>query len=227
MPRTRTTALAVALLLAPAVLAGQPAEVPRAPAGPPIWVSAGVGYFSLAGFDDAGHGGSWQWDDAFQLRATAERSLRRDITLGVAGTFARLPYAISGGTCHGCRGDGTVWQALASIRLGGGGGVGFHSVLEGAVGATGFTSFERGTDVSSMPGNPSPAQSVVPTASITYGAGYTINPGLEVNFVQDLGFVFYDSEAGGTGAPVGGSGNGTPRFGVSRLTLRYIIGGRR
>ena len=218
----RTTIVAGIVLAAPLHTAdGQVRRIPSAPS-PRLatWGAASGALMTLGRFNGGAEGEEWAWGDGLQLRGALEQSLRRDIAVGIVGTYARLPITVLGGSCNGCRGDGVVWQALASARLGGGGGIGFHSVLEGVAGITGFGPFSRGRDESSVPGEPtSAAQSMSPTIGVSYGVGYTINPGFEVNFGQDIGLIFYDvSDL----APAGAAGR--PQFRTTRLTLRYAFG---
>ena len=217
----RTTIVAGIVLAAPLLsLDAQVRRIPSAQPRLPTWVAASGALMNLGSFNGGAQGEEWRWGDGLQLRGALEQTLRRDIAVGIVGTYARLPITVFGGSCNGCSGEGTVWQALASARLGGGGGIGFHSVLEGVAGITGFGPFSRGRDASSVPGEPtSAAQGMSPTIGVSYGVGYTITPGFDVNFGQDIGLIFYDvSEL----APVGASSR--PQFRTTRLTLRYAFG---
>mgnify|MGYP006146011941 CR=1 FL=1 len=49
--------------------------------------------------------------------------------------------------------------------------------------------------------------------------GYTLNPGLEISLVQEIGIFIYGSA---DGAP--STATSTPRFNSTRLTLRYALG---
>ena len=208
------------LLLVPFhAAAAQVAPLPADRGTPAAWVSVAGALVDLASFHGGEDGAVWNWGSGVQVRGTLERAIRRDMTVGVSGSYARLPLSVSGGACSGCRGDGTVWQAMGLFRLGGGGGVGFHSALEASAGVSGFTSFTRGSDPLSVPGPlTTPHRSIVPSASVSYGVGYTLNPGLELTFVQELGIFFY-----GPSAAAPSDASSTPRFQTTRLSLRYAL----
>lgn len=223
MPIPRTTARTarlvagrLALLLGSAVpLAAQVEPLPGGSTGPAaLAVTASAALFDLDAFEGGSDGGIWRYSGGMQFRGGIERSLRRDVAVGVAGSYARLPLRVQGGLCSGCAGEATVWQALATARLGGSRGIGFHSVLEGTAGVTGFTAFERGSDPSSAPGFTS-GNSVAPTFGVSYGVGYTVQPRVDVSLVQEIGVMRYDPGASGTSS--------TPRFRSTRFTVRYAL----
>lgn len=212
----RSTIVAVIILAGAAQSSlAQVIALPSTPPAQPTWISVAGALFDVArarGGDDS----EFAFGNGLQTRVALERSLRRDIAVGVVGTFARLPVTIIGGTCNLCRGDATVWQGLVSARLGGGGDIGFHSVLEGVLGVTGFGNVDQ--DETSAGGS-SPGQTIAPTVGVSYGAGYTITRGFEVNFAQEVGLIF--SQGGGSGTSGGSS---IARYNATRLTLRYALG---
>lgn len=228
-PSTRlagaTLAAAALLALAPFAarpLAAQVVPIPSASSGSPVWVSVSGALYDLQSFAGGDDGAEWDWGSGVQGRVTVERALRRDLAVGIAGTFSRLPLTAWGGSCNGCQGDATVWTAMGTLRLGGGGGIGFHSVFEASAGAAGFTNFTRDSDASSVPGPPTAAaHGIVPAIAASYGAGYTLTPGLELSLVQEIGIFFYSpADAAPSGA------TSTPRFNATRLMLRHAIGRR-
>lgn len=214
---------------APGVLAytagAQVRPLPQARETTATWVSASGALVDLQSFYGGAAGEAWNWGSGVQLRGTIERALRRDMSVGVAGSFARLPLTVSGGTCgSGCEGDGTVWTAMGVLRLGGGGGIGFHSAFEASAGAAGFTNLP-GPGAQFQPGDAGSGastaahSSIVPAVAAAYGVGYTLTPGLEISLVQEIGIFIYGAA---DGAPSNGAS--TPRFNSTRLTLRYALG---
>lgn len=217
-----TIAVAAGLVLAADPVGAQVVEIPSDAGRKPTWVSLSGGLYDMQDFHGGDDGGYWSWGDGVQLRGSIERSIRRDMTVGLTGGFARLPLTNSGGACSGCEGDATIWQAMGTLRLGGGGTIGFHSVFEASAGAAGFANIERGTDPLSFPGNvTTPEHDVVPAFSAAYGAGYTLTRGLEISLVQEIGIFMYEPA---DAAP--SSAGSTPRFRSTRLTLRYALGRR-
>lgn len=217
MPNLRSSITAVALLAAPMhTIAAQVVPLPGDSPAPTIWVSASGALLNLQSFHGGAGGEGWNWGDAVQLRGGVERALRRDMSFGVTGSYARVPLTVTGGQCNGCQGKATAWQGMATLRLGGGGGIGFHSVFEASAGAAGFTNFVR-DGAAVLPGPLTTAhRSIVPAIGASYGVGYGLIPGLELSLVQEVGiFIYGPSESAPSGA------SSTPRFQSTRLTLRY------
>jgi hypothetical protein len=221
-PAAATLAGAALLALAPLAarpLAAQVVPVPPSSAGSPVWVSLSGALYDVQSFAGGVDGADWNWGSGVQARGTVERALRRDMAVGIAGSYARLPLTATGGACNGCEGNATVWTAMGTLRLGGGGGIGFHSVFEASAGAAGFANFTRGSDPSSVPGPPtSAAHGIVPAIAAAWGAGYTLTRGLELSFVHEVGIFFYRPADGATSGS-----SSTPRFNATRLTLRRAI----
>lgn len=225
MPILRSSYVAALVLVATAhTAAAQVRPLPEAGQAPVTWVSASGALLDVQSFYGGAAGEAWNWGSGVQLRGTIERALRRDMTVGVAGSFARLPLTVGGGSClSACEGDGTIWTAMGVLRLGGGGGIGFHSAFEASAGAAGFMNIP-GPGAEFGPGDSGSADgeahnSVVPVVAAAYGVGYTLNPGLEISLVQEIGIFIYGTA---DGAP--SNGTSTPRFNATRLTLRYALG---
>lgn len=215
----RNSIAAAILMAGPAqTLAAQVVALPAAPRTRTVWVSGAGALFDIQRFHAGDDGAEWTFGSAVQMRGAAEVSLRRDIAVGVAGTWASLPVTALGGSCNGCRGDITVWQALATARLGGGGGIGFHTVLEGVAGVTGFSNFSQDPG-STFPGSISAEKSLSPTIGVSYGAGYTVTPRFEVSFTQEIGLIF-----GGESEAAPPDASTRPRYNATRLTIRYGLG---
>lgn len=233
MPIPRSSYVAALVLAAAAhaafapTAAAQVRPLPDARQPAATWVSASGALVDLQSFYGGANGEAWNWGSGVQLRGTIERALRRDMTVGLAGSIARLPLSVSGGTCASeCTGDGTVWTAMGVLRLGGGGGIGFHSAFEASAGAAGFTNLPEQSAVFSPldAGTGSTTRtaahnSIVPVVAAAYGVGYTLNPGLEISLVQEIGIFIY-----GTADAAPSNGTSTPRFNATRLTLRYALG---
>ena len=181
MPKLRSSFVAALVMAAPMhAIAAQVQPLPDPRTTPVTWVSASGALIDMQSFYGGANGEAWNWGSGVQLRGTLERALRRDMTVGLAGSFARLPLTVSGGGCNPCEGDGTVWTAMGVLRLGGGGGIGFHSAFEASVGAAGFTNLP-GPGVLFAPDAGSSGSeahsSIVPAVAAAYGVGYTLNPG--------------------------------------------------
>jgi hypothetical protein len=61
------------------------------PPEPRYWLSLSAGYLSLSGVRDGSTGSTWSFGDAFPVGLTLEKSLRGNMSLGLAFTRARVP----------------------------------------------------------------------------------------------------------------------------------------
>jgi hypothetical protein len=174
-----------------------------------------VGLYNLQAIYDPDSDAVWDFGNIFQFRGTLEREFQRGTTLGIAGTLARAPLTYSGPACV-CDADVTLWQALALFRLGGGGGIGLHQVIELAAGVTGFTNF------SSRDGGSIDGTGIDPTFKIGYGLGYPLGPNLEFNLVQEVGLMLHER-----GDRAAGDESNVPRTWSTRVGIRYGLGTRR
>lgn len=217
MPSFRSTIAACAVIvLSTGAAQAQVVPLPRSRDVPAVWISGSGALVSLQSFAGGEDGAYWSFGDGVQLRGTLERSLRHDVAVGIAATFARLPVVVTEGGCGQCDSDVSVWQGMATLRLGGGGVIGFHTVFEVAAGAMGFTNF---ADAGAGPPTV-PLRTIVPAVAASYGAGYTLRPGLELSLVQEIGILFHSPAADAS------SSSSTPRFNATRLLLRYGLPGR-
>jgi hypothetical protein len=191
--------------------------IPRRPVGPTAWTSLSVGLFQVQDIYDPESNSVWDFGTIVQFRGTLERDFQRGMSLGVAGTLARAPLSYSGPECVSiCDADLTLWQALGLFRIGGGG-FGFHQVIEIAAGVTGFSNFSRRDG-----GTVGPGTAVDPTFKIGYGLGYTLSPNAQVTLLQEVGIMIHERG----NRPAGDESN-VPRTWATRVGLRFGLGGRR
>ena len=155
--RILCAALAAFPVLAPAVRAQMP--LPRASYGtdPAYWVGLSLGYVEGMDVNDGVTGSSWQFGYTSQIRATIEKTIQRDVTVGVGAGFSTAPLTYQSGravTCGGsCQANADITQYLAFVR--GGGGTGFHTLYALEAGMTEFSNFrERATHATLGPTSP-------------------------------------------------------------------------
>lgn len=204
MPTRRSLTL-VALLLAPPALAaaGTPLgaqifKVPKNVVEPAFWTSVDVGYFQLQDVADSKSNSVWRFGNSVQYRASLEYAIGRGSSLGVTGTWARMPLVyqtLDGSPVCGSAACGTLASSVnahadvASLlaTFHGGGGEGFHAVLDGALGATRYSGFrtDRGSLVLS------PTSDLDPAFSIGSGVGYATSARTEFTLVQEYGNIFH------------------------------------
>lgn len=196
--------------------------MPVVPHGPPVRVSGSVALFNLQSFAGGRDGGEWDFDAGPQFRIGVERDIRYDMTLGLAASYIRLPLFVSGGRCNGCAADASLWQGMATLRLGHPDFRGFSSAFEFSGGVTGFASFAREEDASPVQGEPTESfRDIVAAVAASYVLGYGIWQGFDVSLVQEVGILFYDT------APEAPSSTSIPRFTATRVHLRYVLPRRR
>jgi hypothetical protein len=181
---------------------------------PAAIVSVGAARQGGFGLRDGATNSYWQFGDAVQLTGSFERVLSPGVSFGLSGSTARTPLTITapGGTGDA---DAVVSQAFATIYATSG--RTFHSVLEGDIGATIYSSFQ--------PRAGSAAR--VPTGTdadfafaLGYGFGYSLSPRFSIDFVQTLATSMHQK----TGLSAGDESS--VRINSSRLVARFGLGQR-
>jgi hypothetical protein len=211
----RRVTLALILLASASVPASAQERLPRLPARASAWTSLSVGLFQLQDMYDPGSNSAWDFGNIVQFRGSLERDLQRGTSVGIVGTYARAPLTYVGAECAaGCNADAGVWQALAMFRLGGGG-FGFHQVIELEAGVTGFSNFTQQDG-----GGLAPGTVVDPTFTIGYGLGYSLGPSMQLTLVQEVGLLVHRR-----GDRPAGDESNMPRAWATRIGLRYGLGG--
>ena len=122
---------------------------------------------------------------------SAEKTIARGTTVGIAAGFATAPLTYESGTTagacgFGCRADADIAQYTVFIRSGGG--PGFHVLFSGEGGVTQFSKFrEHATEVSLPPNDPG--------FDVTFGFGggfsYGFSPVADMYIEQMTDFVLH------------------------------------
>jgi hypothetical protein len=204
------------LLLLGAVPALAQAPFPRFPVRPNAWASLSVGIYNLGDIYDPESDAVWDFGNIFQFRGTLEREFQRGTSVGIAGTLARAPLTYYGAECE-CDADLTLWQVLGLFRLGGGG-IGFHQVIELAAGVTGFSNLSRRTGAGSI----GAGTAIDPTFKIGYGLGFPLARNTEFTLVQEVGLMLHKR-----GDRAAGDESNVPRTWSTRVGIRQGLGTRR
>jgi hypothetical protein len=218
--RLPVMALALSVIAAPPSAHAQLYPVPVR-SEPTAWVGLGVGAFNASEVFDGKAGSEWDFGNRTtpQYRLSLERALRGQTTLGLLGSYVRAPIiyrgsALEANSCAACDAEVDVYSLYALFHAGGG--PGFHQVVEGGLGVTSYQNFRRESDDARL--EPLEAERDLGFL-FAYGFGYTVNPRLAVNLVQEYGMNFHESR----GAPSGASN--TLRFYTTRLAVRMGLGG--
>lgn len=213
MWRTAVIASTVALL-APATAESQVFRV-GGRGEPAFWISGSAGYLSHGRVHDGETQTRWDFAGSLQWRASIERAIQRESSIGVTATWSNmsLRYHSLDGSFLSRNAHADVWQLLASFHAGGGSG--FHQVLQVNAGVAGFTGFTADDTGEALPHSDHNL-----ALGIGYGFGYTLGARSHINLVQDFGYVFRSRR--GLPGDVGGSAQTS----TLRVSLRHGFGRR-
>jgi hypothetical protein len=135
--------LAAALCVAAVTIAEAQARPQARGVSPRTWISAnGLMYTNLARFYDPGTASDWIFDDnAFGFGAGAHHEFAPGLLLGLDASFARPAYERrrpGGNQISGAQGTATVATAMATGRIGYGGGADLGFYLTGGLGTIAY-----------------------------------------------------------------------------------------
>jgi hypothetical protein len=194
--RGRSAGAALAALGALVAAAGVPTaragaqilRVPKQRSEPAYWAGVGVGYYQMNAVADGRTGTGWDFGSGAQYRGTLEYSLGRGSSIGVTGTYARLPLRYVSLTDSPLPGGAFEEDAHAQVTqlLGtfhAGGGEGFHYVIDAGLGVTRFANFESDATGATL----LPSSDTDLAFSIGTGFGYSSGKSAEFFLVQDYG----------------------------------------
>jgi hypothetical protein len=167
---------------------------------PGYWFSAGAGLFSGPGVNDGKTASTWDFGNSMnaQYRASLEKTVGSGSTIGVAGTFAHVPFvyysggvitpAGTGGTqCAQCNAHLDMSTLMGVFRAGAG--IGFHQVIELSGGAVFYRNLKEdagGAKLAPSGGNTDPI------FAIGYGLGYGFNNRTQFNFVPEYAIAIHE-----------------------------------
>lgn len=203
---------------------------------PAYWVSGGIGAFNAQGVHDGSSHSTWDFGQktSWQYRASIEKAIQNQSTIGLVATYVNVPLTWTDNLvyaavpcqpgvicnpppnrCSGCAAHLDMVSLAAQFHAGGG--VGFHQVLEIALGATKYQNLKRDSDgvaLEPIGGN------VDGSLSLAYGFGYGLSSNSEVTLTQDYGIVLHES----SGSSSSTSNTNTVRS--IRMSFRMGFGAR-
>jgi hypothetical protein len=171
---------------------------------PDIWVSGGIGGFRGNGVNDGVTGSTWDFGNAtnLQYRASLERTMSSGTSFGIAGSYARVPFAYSadltkplpagesGTRCPSPGCNAHLDMTTLVFTLHSGSGIGFHQVVElngGVVAYRNLTQDSGGAKLAPSGGN------IDPLFSLAYGLGYGLSNSTNIDFVfADYTFAIHE-----------------------------------
>jgi hypothetical protein len=218
----RFSVLATALLAATPA----PAQIIRAPSRgsspPTTWVSFSIAAFSAGDVSDGRSSSTWDFGNStsMQYRASIEKALQGNSTIGVVGTYVQAPLAYYGGLfstsgCNGCSAHADLYSVMATFHAGGG--LGFHQVIDASVGAHVTSGIHRDSDDAQL--DPQTSNSDF-GFTVGYGFGYGLSPQLQIALVQDFGLAVHERNGLSAGE------NNSFRMQATRLGVRIGFGQR-
>ena len=190
---------------------------------PGYWFSAGAGLVNGPGVNDGRTQSTWDFGNSMNLqyRVSLEKAFGSGSTIGVAGTYARVPFTYSSGggvivpagtsgtQCAQCDAHLDMTTLVGVFRAGAG--IGFHQVIELSGGAVMYRNLKEDAGGATLaPGN----GNVDPIFSIGYGLGYGFSNRTQINFVPEYAIAIHER----TGLTNGVSNTNSTRS--YRLSLR-------
>lgn len=180
-----------------------------------LWTTAWAGYYDPGSMADGRTSSDWLFSDGLAWRGTLEYGLGGGSSIGVVGTFARLPLEVRSRTGPQSRdADGDILSLQALFHAGGG--AGLHQVIEVSGGVIEFRNF-RARGSGEQLGPPDGDRDL--TFSLGYGFGYGISGRAQIALVQDFGYTFHQRD----GLPASSSRTTMNRS--TRIGLRLGFGG--
>ena len=210
--------LGALLVIACAAPAGaQIIKVPRA-AEPAVWTSLGIALFQTQGVDDGRTRSAWDMarSSAAQYRGSLEWAIRNQASIGLVGTFARVPFRYLHRSdeepppvpCPRC--DAHLDISSLGLQFHVGGGLGLHQVIQAQAGITRYSNLRADNGLRLAPRSDQDL-----SFAVGYGFGYSVSPRFQISIVQDFGFVLHQREG------LSGNEGSTIQQRTTRLNVRY------
>jgi hypothetical protein len=215
----RSLLAALLALVTAAPLAAQivrPAERSR----DPRWIgSLGLGLADPNRIEDGETEAFWYFDSGLAFRASLERALRNEASVGIVATYGRFPLTyrrfapiLDDFVCgNQCEADADVVTAHALFHVGGG--LGLHQVIELQAGITNYRNFQTSGGETLAPDSETDG-----SFAAAYGVGFGFSRTLSISLVQEFGAGYHGRDDRAPGAAT------WTRSNVIRAALRYGVG---
>jgi hypothetical protein len=193
--RIRWITIAVGVIAVTSTAAAQILQLPGARRDV-LWATGWAGFYDPGSYADGRTNSDWNFTDGIGWRATLEYGLRGGSSIGLVGTFARIPLEVRDRTTSQIRdADGDILSLQALFHAGGG--AGFHQVIEVSVGVVEFRNFEARDNGDNI-GPPDGDRDF--TMALGYGFGFGLTNRAQIAIVQDFGYTFHQRDALPAGA---------------------------
>jgi hypothetical protein len=185
---------------------------------PTAFLSLGVGLQQGWAVNDGATNSVWQFGDATQYVASLEKALSGGASIGLRGSYAKVPLLYrsltGGGALVDEDADAGVSQLFGTLHVANG--RGFHSVLELSAGATMYSNFTARSDGRRLN---TVSNDLDFSFAFGYGFGYAFSPAFSVDVVQDVATTLHQK----TGLSAGQESS--VRMHSTRLVGRFGLGG--
>lgn len=193
---------------------------------PSTWVTVGAGFFTGNGVNDGVTESTWDFGSStnFQYRGSLERTIGDRSSIGLIGTYVRVPFMYSstaiippseGATCGNCEAHLDMMTLSAGFHVGGG--PGFHQVVEGTAGVVQYRNLTRDADGAKLAPT---GDNLDPIFSFGYGFGYGFGQNTTINVVLDQGIALHEKTGLANGV------RNTTSVRTLRVTGRFGFGTR-
>ncbi|HWL39077.1 MAG TPA: hypothetical protein VNO75_02480 [Gemmatimonadaceae bacterium] len=216
----RLISIVFVILAASAEVLHAQRRIPRPLVGEPAtWVTAGAGFFTANGVNDGATESTWDFGSAtnFQYRASLERTIGDRSSIGLIGTYVRVPFTYVSNATLPSGEEAHLDMMTLSLGFHIGGGPGLHQVIEGNAGAVRYSNLKRDSDGAALAPT---GGNVDPIFSFGYGFGYGFGQTTQINLVQDIGIALHEK----TGLANGVRNTNSVR--TLRFTARFGFGTR-
>jgi hypothetical protein len=192
---------------------------------PGVWFSAGVSGFRANEVNDGATGSTWDFGNAtnFQYRASLEKSLTSMTSIGIAGSYANVPFFYSAnlvvpnasaGTQCSCDAHLNLLTLVGTFHYGSG--VGLHQVIELNGGIVSYQNLKRDSDGAKLAGS----GNIDPLLDLGWGFGYGVNDRTNIDVVSDYSFALHERSG------LSNSASNTNSMPGLRIALRMGFGAR-
>jgi hypothetical protein len=189
------------LAIAALVIAGTPALGQRRPrannvGSPSIWFSGGIAGFTANGVSDGRSGSTWDFGNSTNLQysASLERAISGGTSLGVAASYARVPFSYfgsgvvgGGATCSGCDAHLDMTTIVGTVHVGGS--AGLYQVIELNGGIVLYNNLTRDSDDAKLA--PS-GGNIDPYFSLAYGIGFGFSKTTQLEFAPEYAIAIHE-----------------------------------
>lgn len=166
---------------------------------PDIWLSGGVGGFTATGVNDGRTATTWNFGNStnWQYGASLEKTVGPGTSFGIAGTYARVPFAYSGPplpvipgsgeTCNpNCNAQLNMSTIVATFHVGSG--RGFHQVIALDGGIVNYAGLKRESDGATLAGG----SNTDPLFSFGWGFGYGLDDRTQIEFLPKYAVAIHE-----------------------------------